>query len=108
MLMEVCRTFAHEEGFKQMRVPRAVSLYSYHHPFIRPELLPDARERALQRIRKNMQLLYDANALQLGFIPAGRWFKWMNPNKLRASGRNRDAGAALSAGSRMATGNAFR
>jgi hypothetical protein len=79
MLMEVCRTFAYQEGFKEMRVPRAVSLYSYHHPFIRPELLPGGRERALHRIRKNMELLYDANAVELGFIPDGRWFKWINP-----------------------------
>jgi hypothetical protein len=77
--MEACRTFAYQEGFKQVRVPRAASLYSYHHPFICAELLPDARERALQRIRKNMELLYDANALQLGFIPDDRWFEWMNP-----------------------------
>jgi hypothetical protein len=53
VLMEACRTFAYQEGFKQLRVPRAASLYSYHHPFIRAELLPDARERALQRIRKS-------------------------------------------------------
>jgi hypothetical protein len=79
--MEACRTFFYQEGFKEMRVPRAASLYSYHHPYVRPELLPDARERALQRIRKSMEMLYDANALDLGFIPDGRWFKWINPKK---------------------------
>jgi hypothetical protein len=76
LLMEVCRTFAYQEGFKEMRVPRAASLYSYHHPEISPELLSDGRERALQRIRKSMETLYDANALELGFLPDGRWFKW--------------------------------
>jgi len=79
MFMEACRKFAYQEGFKEMRVPRAASLYSYHHPYVRPELLPEARERALQRIRKSMEMLYDANALELGFIPDGRWFKWMDP-----------------------------
>jgi hypothetical protein len=79
MFMEACRTFAYQQKFKEMRVPRAASLYSYHHPFISPEILPDARERALQRIRKRMETLYDANALELGFVPDGRWFKWINP-----------------------------
>jgi hypothetical protein len=105
MLMEICQTFAYQEGFKQIMVPRADSLYSYHHPFIRPELLPDARERALQRIRKSMELLYDANALQLGLIPDDRWFKWVNPNRGRAGARSRGAGATLPVGSRLATGN---
>jgi hypothetical protein len=79
MFMEACQKFAYQEGFKEMRVPRAASLYSYHDPYVRPELLPDARERALQRIRKSMEMLYDANALELGLIPDGRWFKWVNP-----------------------------
>jgi hypothetical protein len=30
-----------------------------------------------------METLYDANALELGFIPDGRWFKWMNPKTRR-------------------------
>jgi hypothetical protein len=79
MFMEACRTFCYQEEFKEMRVPRAASLYSYHHPFVHPDLLPDARERMLQRIRKSMETLYEANALELGFIPDGRWFKWVNP-----------------------------
>jgi len=81
--MEVCRTFAYQEGFKEMRVPRAASLYSYHHPDIRPELLPDGRERALERIRKNMELIYDKNALDLGLVPDGNWFKWQNASSIR-------------------------
>jgi hypothetical protein len=47
--------------------------------FVHADLLPDARERTLQRIRKSMEMLYDANALELGFISDGRWFKWVNP-----------------------------
>jgi hypothetical protein len=84
MFMEACRTFSYQEKFKEMRVPRAASLHSYHHPFVPSDLLPDARERMLQRIRKSMEARYDANALALGFIPDGRWFKWMNP-KIRGA-----------------------
>jgi hypothetical protein len=83
IFMEACRTFCYQEEFKEMRVPKAASLYSYHHAFVHSDLLPDARERMLQRIRKSMETLYDANALELGFIPDGRWFKWMNPKTRR-------------------------
>ena len=58
---------------------RAASLYSYHYPFLKPDLVPDARKRALERIRKSLETLYDANALELGFVPDGHWFKWFNP-----------------------------
>jgi hypothetical protein len=77
--MEACQTFAYQEEFKEIRVARAACLHSYYYPYIRPELLPDARKRALERIRKSLETLYDANALELGFVPDGRWFKWMNP-----------------------------
>jgi hypothetical protein len=80
VFMEACRTFARQEILKGVRVPRADSLYSYHTPTLNPELLPDSRERALEQIRKNMRLLYDANALALGFVSDGVWFKWLNPN----------------------------
>ena len=66
-----------------MKVARAASHYSYRHPYIRPELLPDGRERALQRIRKNMELIYDKNALDLGLVPDGNWFKWQNASSIR-------------------------
>jgi hypothetical protein len=79
MFMEACRTFCYQEEFKEMRVPRAASLYSYQHMFVHADLLPDARERMLQRVRKSMEMLYDANALELGLISDGRWFKWVNP-----------------------------
>jgi hypothetical protein len=61
-----------------VRISRADSLYSYHTPGLRQDLLPAARQRALERIRKNMKLLYDANALELGFVPDGGWYKWTN------------------------------
>lgn len=77
--IEACQTYAYQQEFREIRVPRAASLYCYHHPFVSPELVPDARKRAFERIRKGMEALYDANALELGFVPDGRWFKWMNP-----------------------------
>jgi hypothetical protein len=83
IFMEACRNFACQEKFKEIRVAKAASLYAYHYPFVRPGLLPDARERALQSIRKSMEMLYDANALELGFIPDGRWFRWINPKIAR-------------------------
>jgi hypothetical protein len=90
IFMEACRTFARQETLREVRVPRANSLYSYHTPSLNPELVPDSRKRALERIRSNMELLYDANALELGFVPDGAWFKWPNPNwpRRRVSAEN--------------------
>src|SRR5258708_29378311 len=79
IFMEVCRTFTCQENLKEVRVARANSLYSYHRPWLDPQLLPDSRERTLERIRKNMELLYDANALDLGFNADANWFRWTNP-----------------------------
>jgi hypothetical protein len=83
IFMEACRTFAYQEGFEEMRVAQAASLYAYHYAGVRPDLVPDARERALQRIRTSMEMLYDANSLELGFSPDGRWFRWINPKIAR-------------------------
>jgi hypothetical protein len=79
MFMEACQTFARQEALREVRVPRADSLYSYHTPPLNPKLLPDSRARALERNRSNMQSMYDANALELGFVSDGAWFKWLNP-----------------------------
>jgi hypothetical protein len=76
IFIESCRTFAREEGLKEVRVPKAETLYSYRNPYINPQLNPASRERALMRIRQNMQLLYDANAQQLGFVSDAAWYKW--------------------------------
>ncbi len=84
--MEVCRQLARQEGLKGVRVSKAQALYSYRNPYLRPQLLPEARESALQRIRKDMKLIYDANALALGFLPEGRWYRWDVP-KAPASDR---------------------
>ena len=79
MFIEACRMFAKKRGFKTVRVPRSNSLYSYHNPGLNTDLLPDARERAVKRIRRDMEFLYDKNALELDFVPDGYWFKWINP-----------------------------
>jgi hypothetical protein len=79
IFIDACRRYASEEAFREVRVPRAESLFSYHTPGLRRDLLPDARQRALDRIRKNMVLLYDTSALELGFVADGDWFKWLNP-----------------------------
>jgi hypothetical protein len=38
--------------------------------------LQKARENTLRRIRRSMHLLYDTNALELGFVSDGAWLKW--------------------------------
>jgi hypothetical protein len=74
-----CRTFVRQKRMREVRIPRANSLYSYRNPHVSPNLLPDARINILRRIRRDMELLYDANALDLGFVPDGEWFSWKNP-----------------------------
>ena len=49
-------------------------------PISVPDLLPKARAQTLLRIRKNMRLLYDANALDLGIFPDGDWLRWGSSN----------------------------
>lgn len=76
IFIESCRMFAAQEKLNQVMVPKAETLYSYRNPFLRGDLSPDARAHNIERIRRNMKLLYDTNAIQLGFIPNGDWFMW--------------------------------
>jgi hypothetical protein len=76
IFMECCRTFARQEGLKEVRVPKAISLYSYRNPYVNLQLTQRAQDNTRDRIRRSMQLLYDANAQQLGFVCDGDWFKW--------------------------------
>jgi hypothetical protein len=78
LFIETCRTFARQERLSAVKIPRAEMLYSYRNPGLNPHLLPESRENALRQIRRNMSLLYDANALELGFVPDGDWFTWEN------------------------------
>jgi hypothetical protein len=79
ILMESCRTFARQERLSEVRVPVASTLYSYRNPTIPSRLTPEARQHARQRIRRSMGLLYDQNALSLGFVRNGDWLVWKNP-----------------------------
>jgi hypothetical protein len=85
MLIEACQEFARRRGFKAVKVAKADSLFSYHNPSINPMLLADGRDRAVERIRRDMSLLYDANAQALGFASVGDWFEWINPETADAA-----------------------
>lgn len=76
--IEACRDFAIEERLDEVKVAKAETLYSYRNPTVNSELPKAAREETVQRIRRTMELLYDANALSAGFAPDGDWFKWTN------------------------------
>ena len=78
LFVEACRTFARQEGLRSVKVPSAEALYSYHHPGLNPNMLPESRDNALQRIQRNMKLLYNSNALELGFVPDDSWLAWEN------------------------------
>ena len=89
--IEACQTFAREENLEEVRVPRADTLYSYRSPTLNPAASSEEREQALERIRKTMELLYDANARTLGFVLDGDSFKWENTTsvaRLTESARN--------------------
>ena len=75
IFIEACRTFAQRENLRAVMVPKAATLYSYRNPFLRTDFLPLARQNALSRIRDSMTTLYDKNAVELGFVPDGDWFR---------------------------------
>ena len=78
--VKACMEFARQENFRAVQVPMARTLYSYRHPYLRaPSFLPLDRERELQKIRTKMESLYDAAALELGFVATGDWYQWNNP-----------------------------
>jgi hypothetical protein len=81
IFFEACRKFACQEHLREVRIPKAETLYSYRNPHLGPDLLPKARVHTLLRIRRNMRLLYDANALDLGFFPDGDWLRWECSNR---------------------------
>ncbi len=75
IFIEACRTFARQENLRAVMVPKAATLYSYRNPFLRADLLPLARWHVLSRIRDSMTMLYDKNAVDLGFLPDGDWLR---------------------------------
>jgi hypothetical protein len=78
--IKACVEFARQENLRAVRVPMAHSLYSYRHPYLHaPSSLPLDRANELQEIRTKMESLYDAAALELGFVAIGDWYQWNNP-----------------------------
>jgi hypothetical protein len=84
IFIDCCKTFARQEGFRGVGIPKAGTLYSYQRPFIRKDLSSDARVRALQRIRRDMATIYDSNALDLGFNAEGGYWVWSTPRAFTA------------------------
>ena len=76
LFIESCRTLARQEGLRGVWIPKADALYAYRNPGLSSQLTAKARENALRRIRRSMELLYDTNAIELGFVSDGAWFKW--------------------------------
>ena len=78
MFNEACNEFARSEDLEEVRVAKASTLGSFRHPYGRSEMLTEAIKKAVPRIRRDMELLYDTNALALGLQPRGDWFTWRN------------------------------
>jgi hypothetical protein len=76
MFIEACKRFACQQGLREVRVPKASTLISFRKPY--GSTLTEARKKAVPRIRRDMELIYDKNALELGLVPDGDWFKWQN------------------------------
>src|SRR5262249_4851652 len=55
----------------------------FRFPYGRAKTLTEDLKQAVARIRRNMELLYDRNALQAGLVPDGDWFKWQNARSIR-------------------------
>ena len=81
MFIEACRKFARQEGLREVRVAKASTLNSFLNPYGRA--MTEARKKAVPRIRRDMELIYDKNALDLGLVPDGDWFKWQNARPVR-------------------------
>ena len=78
--VKACMEFARQENFRAVRLARADSLYSYHHPDIRWYFTPIQRAQTLKRIRAGFEKHHDENARTLGFIPEIHWYRWENPD----------------------------
>jgi hypothetical protein len=83
MFIEACKKFACQQGLREVRVPKASTLGSFRFPYGRAKTLTEDLKQAVLRIRRNMELLYDRNALQIGLVPDGDWFKWQNARSIR-------------------------
>src|SRR5262249_40850346 len=82
--VEACMEFARQENLRGVQVPMAHTLYSYRYPYLHASSSrPMERANELQSLRTKMEWLYDATALQLGFVATGDWYQWNNPYYVR-------------------------
>jgi hypothetical protein len=81
IFIEICKQFACQQGLRAVKVPKASTLTSFRYPYGRA--INEELKKAVPRIRRNMELLYDSNALQLGLVPDGDWFTWQNARSIQ-------------------------
>jgi K+-sensing histidine kinase KdpD len=81
MFIDACSKFAYERGLREVRVAKASALVSFTNPYGRA--LIELYQKAVPRIRRDMELIYDKNASELGLVPDGNWFKWQNASSIR-------------------------
>jgi Domain of unknown function (DUF4118) len=84
IFIEACKKFACQQGLREVRVAKASTLDSFRFPYGGSKTLTEDLKQAIPRIRRNMELLYDRNALQAGLVPDGNWFKWQNATSIRS------------------------
>ena len=82
MFIDTCKKFACEQGLREVKVAKASTLVSFLNPYGRAPT--EEHQKAVPRIRRDMELLYDENALDLGLVPDGNWFKWQNAKSIRS------------------------
>jgi Domain of unknown function (DUF4118) len=76
MFIESCKKFACQEGLREVRVAKASTLHSFRFP-------GEDLKQTVPRIRRDMELIYDRNALEAGLVPDGNWFKWQNATSIQ-------------------------
>ena len=77
--------FAQAENLRAVRVARAHTLYSYHHPWLWPGLEKEVFAREWKRIRNNIETYHDETARTLAFKEEEDWFVWENPKYAAAN-----------------------
>ena len=103
LFIEACKKFACQQGLREVRVRKASTHYSFRAPYGREYGRDQTEDLKRARIRRNMELLYDRNALQAGLVPDGDWFKWQNASGYQPSLSQHATRAAASLGLIAAT-----
>ena len=81
--LNACQLFCQKTGLREIRLPQARYIYAYRYPFLMPFLSLNGQAKALRGIRGSMELLYDTNAIAMGYIPDKNWLVWKNPDFIR-------------------------